>query len=69
MLFNFTASAALHAKHKRAKEVLGHKVPAGLPENIFDQALEDLLDRRDPWRSMARKRARETRKNVGGTTR
>lgn len=58
VLFNFVASEAFRAKFKRAKELLTHKFPQGLPANIFDDALEALLDLKDPWRRMARKEKR-----------
>lgn len=58
VLFNFTASAALLAKFKRAKELLTPKFPRGDPEYIFDAALEALLDRKDPWRRIERREKR-----------
>ncbi len=66
VLFRFTGSEALRAKFKRARELLSHKYPRGLPEDIFDDALEALLDRRDPWRRMARGEKRR-RRAAGGT--
>lgn len=38
-------------KLDRAREVLRHKFPAGKCEDIFNEALEGLLDRRDPARA------------------
>ena len=58
VLFHFVAGEDLLAKFKRAKGLLWHKYPAGLPENIFADALEALLDRKDPDRRIERKRRR-----------
>ncbi|MCX5796289.1 MAG: hypothetical protein NTY77_12410 [Elusimicrobia bacterium] len=58
VLFNFVAGEELLAKYKRAKGLLWHKYPAGRPEHIFDDALEALLDRKDPDRRIERKRRR-----------
>lgn len=70
VLFNFVADEAFRAKFKRARELMWHRYPRGLPEEIFDAALEALLDRKDPWRLMARKELRkrtaEAAKNSSG---
>ncbi len=58
VLFSFVGSEAFRAKYKRAKEILLHKYPDGSPEKIFDDALEALLDKKDPWRRLARKERR-----------
>jgi hypothetical protein len=58
VLFNFVAGEDLLAKYKRAKGLLWHKYPAGRPEDVFDDALEALLDRKDPYRRIERKRRR-----------
>lgn len=58
VLFSFVAGEALRAKFKRARDLLRHKHPRGLPEEIFDDALEALLDRKDPDRRIARLNAR-----------
>jgi len=58
VLFKFVGSEALRAKFKRARELLAHKYPRGLPEEIFDDALEALLDGKDPWRRMVRREKR-----------
>jgi hypothetical protein len=73
VLFHFVAGEELLAKYKRAKGLLWHKYPSGRPENIFADALEALLDRKDPDRRIARKRrlaaAREAaRAQAGGPT-
>lgn len=60
--FGFTASKELREKLDRAKELLSHKFPKGRLENIIDLALEDLLEKRDPLRRIAR---RERRKRQG----
>ena len=46
----FVADESLAKKIERAKEVLRHKFPAGKLEQIFQQALEDMLEKRDPLR-------------------
>ncbi len=61
VLFHFVASEMFRAKYKRARELLWHKHPQGFPENIFDDALEALLDKKDPARRMARMESRRMR--------
>ena len=46
----FDCGKDLLEKLDRAREVLRHKFPAGKCEDILDEALEGLLDRRDPSR-------------------
>ncbi|MBI4679125.1 MAG: hypothetical protein HY748_16235 [Elusimicrobia bacterium] len=58
VLFHFVASESLRAKFNRARDLLRHKYPHGRPENVFDDALEALLDRKDLDRRIARKRRR-----------
>lgn len=58
VLFRFVCSETLRSKFKRARDLLAHKYPRGMPEEIFDDALEALLDRKDPWRRAARARKR-----------
>ncbi|MBI5884270.1 MAG: hypothetical protein HZB91_14335 [Elusimicrobia bacterium] len=58
VLFNFAAPESLRAKFNRARDLLRHKYPHGRPENVFDDALEALLDRKDPDRRIARKKRR-----------
>ncbi|MBI3299342.1 MAG: hypothetical protein HYZ75_14335 [Elusimicrobia bacterium] len=55
VLFNFVGRESLRRKLKRAAEILRHKYPRGEPDLLFEQALDDLLDRRDPGRRIARK--------------
>lgn len=50
----FVADEAVAQKLERAKEILRHKFPAGKLQDIFDQALEDLLEKRDPERKIAK---------------
>lgn len=64
VLFNFVASEAFRAKFKRAKEILHHKYPGGDPASVFDEALEALLDQKDPWRRIARIEARQRRREA-----
>lgn len=60
--FRFTADESLLDKIRRAKEVLWHKHPAGRLEDILGEAVEALLEMRDPARRFARrKRRREAR--------
>lgn len=56
--FRFTGSEAFLAKVRRVREVLWHKCPSGKLEVIFDEAMEALLDKRDPWRTIPRRQKR-----------
>lgn len=58
----FCADEALADKIERAKEILRHKFPKGKFEEIFNQALDDLLEKRDPERKIAK---REKRMSLG----
>ncbi|HBL15745.1 MAG TPA: hypothetical protein DD417_02995 [Elusimicrobia bacterium] len=55
----FTATEALLAHLDRARALLRHKYPAGRLEDLFTEALEALLDDRDPDRKAAKKAARK----------
>lgn len=66
MRISFTAGKDCYERLERAKQLLRHKFPFGQLEAIFDQALEDLLDRRDPDRRSARQAAQE-RKERGSS--
>lgn len=66
VLFNFVGPERLRQKFSRAKEVMRHKYPWGLPEQIFEDALDALLDRKDPERKIARIQARRDRAAVAG---
>jgi 5-methylcytosine-specific restriction endonuclease McrA len=59
MRISFTAGKDCYERLERARQLLRHKFPFGELEAIFDQALEDLLDRRDPDRRSARQAAQE----------
>ena len=48
-------------KLERAREVLRHKFPAGKCEDILNEALEGLLDRRDPLRKTREAASRPAR--------
>lgn len=48
--FGFNGSEAFLAKYERARELLRHKYPAGRLEDILSDALEALLDKKDPDR-------------------
>lgn len=56
VVFKFTGSAALRKKLERAQQILRHKYPLGKLEEIIDEALEVLLDKKDPERRIARKK-------------
>jgi hypothetical protein len=53
----FAADEALRNKIDRAKDLLRHKYPQGKLEDIFDEALEALLEKKDPARKVVRKRS------------
>lgn len=61
VLFHFAAGESLRSRYNRARELLWHKYPEGRPEQIFFEALEALLEKRDPDRRIARKEARASR--------
>lgn len=68
---SFAASETLLDKIRRAREVLRHKYPSGKLEFIMGDALEELLERRDPERRLVRlakrrKRATEGRRGRAG---
>ncbi|MEK7790651.1 MAG: HNH endonuclease signature motif containing protein, partial [Deltaproteobacteria bacterium] len=50
----FCADEGMAEKIERAKEILRHKFHEGKFEDIFNQALEDLLEKRDPMRKIER---------------
>lgn len=56
--FVFDGGEALLALLRRAQEVLKHKYPAGDLDGIFQDALEALLDKKDPDRRLLKKEAR-----------
>lgn len=58
--FRFYADEDFLGKFRRAREVLWHKHPRGRLEDILGEAIEALLDKRDPERRIARKRKRRT---------
>lgn len=59
VVFKFTGSAELRKKLERAKQILRHKYPHGRLEDIIDEALEALLEKKDPERRIARKKKHE----------
>lgn len=59
VLFHFVGNESLRGKFKRARELLWHKYPKGQPDRIFEDALDALLDRKDPERRIARKLRRK----------
>lgn len=50
----FCANETLTKKIERAKQILRHQYPQGRLEDIFNEALEHLLEKKDPERKMAR---------------
>lgn len=56
----FDCDKDLPGKLERAREVLRHKFPAGKYEDIFNEALEALLDRKDPENRLRNKKARKS---------
>ncbi|MEK7790755.1 MAG: HNH endonuclease signature motif containing protein, partial [Deltaproteobacteria bacterium] len=56
----FCADEGLAGKIERAKEILRHKFPEGKFEDIFNQALEDMLEKRDPMRKVERLEKRKS---------
>jgi len=50
----FSVSEELTKKIQRAKEILRHKYPQGKLEDILDEALELLLEKKDPERKIKR---------------
>ncbi|MBI3017204.1 MAG: hypothetical protein HYY62_04315, partial [Deltaproteobacteria bacterium] len=55
----FSASEELTKKIQRAKEILRHKYPKGNLEDIIDEALELLLEKKDPERKIKRASEKE----------
>ncbi len=56
--FQFTGSEVLRGKIDRAKELLRHKYPAAKLEEIIDEALNALLEKKDPEKKIQRKAGR-----------
>jgi 5-methylcytosine-specific restriction endonuclease McrA len=54
--FGFSAGESLKLNLDRAKQLLWHKFPEGRLEDIIGQALDDLLDKRDPDRRQETRR-------------
>lgn len=65
VLFDFAAGESLRGMFNRARELLRHKYPQGLPEDVFREALEALLDRKDPDRRLARSAKRSVKRRSG----
>ena len=64
--FRFYADEDFLGKFRRAREVLWHKHPRGRLEDILGEAIEALLDKRDPERRITRKRKRRPASPPGG---
>lgn len=56
--FRFCADEGFLSKLRRAQEILWHKHPRGRLEDILAEAIEALLDKRDPERCIARRAKR-----------
>lgn len=52
--FRFTADESFLTKIRRLREILWHKYPTGRLEDILDEAVETLLEKRAPERRLAR---------------
>ena len=52
---DFSAREVFWRKVERARALLWHKYPMGRLEDIFERALDDLLDKRDPERRLQRR--------------
>ena len=65
VLFHFVGRESLREKFKRAQELLWHKYPSGQPDRVFEDALDALLERKDPERRIARKLKRTAKGNAG----
>jgi len=58
----FTADETLLAKIQRVKGLLSHKYPSGRLEFLINEAMEALLDKKDPIRRLKRREQRRKRK-------
>jgi 5-methylcytosine-specific restriction endonuclease McrA len=61
----FTAREEFMAKVERARVLLSHQIPGATFEQLFEVALDELIDRRDPD---ARQKRRQQHPSVGGTS-
>lgn len=64
--FRFSADEGFLSKLRRAQEILWHKHPRGRLEDILAEAIEALLDRRDPARCIARRAKRRAARQAQG---
>lgn len=64
--FRFSADESFLSKLRRAQEVLWHKHPRGRLEDILAEAIEALLDKRDPERCIARRAMRRAARRAEG---
>ena len=60
----FSASEELTKKIQRAKEILRHKYPQGKLEDILNEALELLLEKKDPERKIHQKEVDQKEKKT-----
>ena len=56
----FVANESVAGKIERAKQILRHKYPKGKLEDIFNEALDLLLEKKDPMRQIKRDSSRYT---------
>jgi hypothetical protein len=59
---SFAAKAELAKKLRRAQDLLAHRLPDGRLEDVFDAALQALLERVDPLLRAKRRAAREEKR-------
>ena len=55
----FVANEEVATKIERAKQILRHKYPKGKLEDIFNEALDLLLEKKDPIRKIAKQKKKE----------
>jgi hypothetical protein len=62
--FRFAADRGFKEKFERLAAVLGVENAHGRMAEIFEQALDDALDKKDPKKKLERRRARERKQNA-----
>ena len=55
----FVANESVAGKIERAKQILRHKYPKGKLEDIFNEALDLLLEKKDPLQKIAKQKKKE----------
>jgi len=64
---NFTTTQRVQKKLERVKELLARKVPSGALSEVFEQVLDDYIERHDPLVKAERAEVRAAKKDGGGT--